>query len=167
MNPSPHIHTATIADIKKIIALKIDINQSGDQLHPAEKTIQELFIHEFEKRWKTQLKNGWQFLLISLEDKVFGFISYSMNIQNQTAHINNLYIITDKRRQQCGTQLVEAMIKNLRQNHIKEVTVWITECNDQGMLFYEKQGFTATSVIREEKNPSHIELNEIQYLLQI
>lgn len=168
---SVQIRPATLNDIHQIAEIKMGSQYMGDDLHPVDIVMQELFLREFKKRWKKRLEDGIGALILSDNNTMLGFISYSLcsgrQAETDIAEISHIYVAPSMRRQSFGTLLCRAALEKLKVNKFTQATVWVPECSRQSRHFYECLGFKATSDIRVDKVPEHVELREIRYYIEL
>ncbi len=76
-----------------------------------------------------------------------GFASFSLLKDTANAfHLQKLYILPGFQRHQCGTMLLEVVIKTVKELKGQRLTLNVNRFN-KARFFYEKSGF---SIIREE-----------------
>lgn len=160
------IRQITVEDIDYIVAIETD---QIDALYPND-ILSQLFAREYKKRWKHKLHAGMHTLILLVQDKRLGFISYSTacvwNKPDSTiAEINQIYIKPEIRGLHLGRLLCKTAIEEIRQKNFNTVIVWLAESHRQTQRFYENLGFKVTSLIREEVIMGDVVLREIQYQL--
>jgi ribosomal protein S18 acetylase RimI-like enzyme len=164
---SVQVRPATLDDIHQIAEVKIDSQYMGDDLHPVDIVMQELFLREFKKRWKQRLEEGVGALILSSDKTMLGFISYSAcmdeAVQARIAEISHIYVMPAMRRQNYGTLLCKTALETLKVANFAQVVVWVPECSRQSQRFYECLGFKATSNVRIDTVPENTELRERLY----
>lgn len=159
---SVNVRAATLNDLRAIAELKIDNPHLSDNAHPLERAMQEVFIREFKKRWKQRLLNGMRTLIITREQTLLGFISYS-SYQLLEAEIHHIYVAPAMRRQQLGSLLCRKALDDMRNNNIAHAIVWIPACSHESKKFYEHNGFSNTSNIRLDNIRENVKIEETQY----
>ncbi len=73
-----------------------------------------------------------------------GFITYSVNVD--TADMQDLYVLSEKRRQGVGDALCGAFIDDAKSRGVKKLFLEVRESNLPAVKLYEKVGFTFLSV---------------------
>lgn len=154
---------ATCDDIQSIANIEIESHFSDNR--PLNSLLNDLFLHEYKKRWKKKLQDGMPTYLISASEKRIGFINYSYH--NQIAEIHNIYILPEYRRQQMGRHLCLHTLEKMRQSSIASVTLWLVDGRRLIRKFYEALGFQSTSTTRKDKITEDFTLTERQYVLAL
>jgi len=157
------IRSASNADIKEIAKMQINALKSDD-FNQFYHSIMNLFIKEFEKRWKKQINQSTNVMLMLKSNKIIGFITYLNSINSD---IKNIYILPSMRRKGLGSMLCKAVIEELLKSKSKKISVWILKENNKAKLFFEKLGFKQTLQSRSDDIGHRVQIKEIQYHLII
>lgn len=168
---SVNVRAATENDLRAIAEFKIDSPHLVDHSHPIDRAMQEVFIREFKKRWMKRLQSGMRTLILTHDEAILGFISYSayandLNHALITAEIHHIYVAPNKRRQRLGFLLCQKALDEMRESHIVHTTVWIPVCSHESEKFYEYSGFSRTSNVRIDKIREN-EIREVQYRIDL
>ena len=79
------------------------------------------------------------------KEKVIGFMIYELH--KKKLHIHNFAVHPDFKRMTIGSQMVAKLIGKLRYDRSR-ITLEVRETNLASQLFFHKQGFRATKVLR-------------------
>lgn len=131
------------------------------------KAIQELNLKLFEKEYKeydpklnmdwtfgkdgtkfftSRIKNGFA-AVAETDGKTIGYIvggkakDYSYRIINNTAELDNMFVLEPYRNQKIGTMLVEAFLNWCKEKEYGHIKVSAVAQNEAAIRFYRKFGF--------------------------
>ncbi len=97
------------------------------------------------------------------EGRVIGFMIYEL-FQSRM-HIMSFAVASRYRRCGVGAQMIQKLINKLSQQRRTSITLEIRETNLPGQLFFQKQRFLATSVLRNYYEDTDEAAYTMEYLL--
>lgn len=80
------------------------------------------------------------------QERIVGFMIYEL-LKSQL-HVLNFAVAPWARRQGVGCQMVEKLVGKLAQQRRQEIRLEVREGNLAAQLFFQRQGFVATNVLR-------------------
>lgn len=98
---------------------------------------------DFLRCLRTRNCNG---MVAEYREKVLGFMIYELH--KNKLHILNFAVHPDWRRVSIGTQMVERLISKLSSHRCPRITLELRETNLHAQLFFRKQKFLSTGVLR-------------------
>ncbi len=102
-------------------------------------------------------------MVAELEGRVIGFMIYEL-FQDRM-HVMSFAVSAQYRRSGIGTQMIEKLINKLSQQRRTSITLEVRETNLPAQLFFQKQGFRATSVLRDYYEDTSEDAYAMEYLL--
>ena len=101
-----------------------------------------------------QLHNNFKFnldsfsncLVCEIEDKILGFVTYS--IIYERAEIIDIIVNENYRKTGCGLALINNIINECLIKNVYNITLEVNEDNSNAIKFYEKLGFNKVAVRR-------------------
>ena len=94
-------------------------------------------------------------------ERVVGFMIYELH--KTRLHILNFAVSADVRRRGVGGQMAEKLISKLSSQRRTRITLEVRETNLAAQLFFQQNGFLATSVLREYYDDSPEDAYVMQY----
>lgn len=82
------------------------------------------------------------------EGRIVGYMIYE--VHSSKLNIQNFAVSFDDRRLGVGSQMIQRLIGKLSHQRRDEITLKVRETNLSAQLFFSKQGFEATAVLRNE-----------------
>lgn len=159
------IREANLDDVNYIAELKTNDYQGDFHPYYVDNVLKKLFINEFKKRWKQKVKEGMNTLVMTEDDKLIGFISYSIN--QIPAEIDCIFLLPPSRGKHYGKKLLNRAFEQIKKTKSEEVIAWILEENVLSREFFEHLGFQPTSNHREETIAEDTILKEIEYRFKL
>lgn len=165
------IRQATLDDTHHIAKIKIE-NHGGDSSDPLEQILNDVFIREYTKRWEKKFHDGERTLILSVDNKTCGLISYNQcddenNSHEKYAEIHNIYVSPEQRGHHFGSLLCKTAIEQMQQDGFTKVILWIVDGRLQTRKFYEAMGFTITSCARFDAIDEHVVVKEIKFEMDL
>jgi len=102
-------------------------------------------------------------MVAELEGRVVGFMIYEL-FQSRM-HVMSFAVANQYRRSGIGTQMIEKLMNKLSQQRRTSITLEVRETNLPAQLFFQKQGFRATSVLRDYYEDTSEDAYAMEYLL--
>ena len=99
-------------------------------------------------------------MVAEFDDQDVGFMLYEL--KQRQIQLLNFAVACEFRRCGVGAQMVNKMINKLQWQRRHRIVLEIRESNLDGQLFFQKQGFKATSVLRD----FYDDTNEDAYFMQ-
>jgi ribosomal protein S18 acetylase RimI-like enzyme len=134
---------ATFAEIR-LVALRDSPNAFGATYDGS--------VNNDEAAWRSWLAGGgeWEGVVNSFvvgdERGPFGIATCAVfDEAPRAAHLFSMWVSPERRRAGAGRRLVEAVVERARELGADEVTLRVTEGNDQAASFYSSCGFVGTS----------------------
>ena len=104
------------------------------------------------KQWVSQsYSNQSNTLVLKLDNWIIGHISIKINNQKESAHIFHLIIDPVYQQKGYGKQLIYNAEKLINEYNIKKITVSVSNNNQIGKKFFEKNGFTAVKIGKSKR----------------
>ncbi|MBU6293647.1 MAG: ribosomal protein S18-alanine N-acetyltransferase [Planctomycetes bacterium] len=103
-------------------------------------------------------------MVAELGDTIAGFMIYELH--KNRLHIIDFAVHPDYHRQGIGRQMVAKLLAKLSCHRRTKVTLEIRESNLKAQLFFRKQGFVATRVLRSYFEDSGEDAYFLQYTLE-
>jgi len=89
-----------------------------------------------------------------VENSHVGFMTFEVSKEQKIATVNNLYVIPDRRRQGCGTAMVQWLFSRLDRLRIEQIDLNVRRDNPRGLAFWQAQCFgIAAHRLRHYRNP--------------
>jgi len=85
-------------------------------------------------------------MVVERDEKVFGFMIYELH--KTKLHILNFAVHPEHRRLKIGQAMVAKLISKLSSHRRSRISLEVRETNLAAQLFFSKQGFRATQVLR-------------------
>lgn len=85
-----------------------------------------------------------QCFVIEEQSEIIGFISYS-NLYDHF-DLNYIWIKEEKRKKGLGTQLLNVMLENARENGVSNITLEVSKQNVGARSFYRNYGFVEKAI---------------------
>lgn len=79
-----------------------------------------------------------------LKDKIVGFINYS--IIYDRCELNYIYVEKEYRNKKIGSKLMEFLIDNCIKSHCVNITLEVSEKNNEGLKLYDKYKFVKSAI---------------------
>ncbi|MEM7579202.1 MAG: GNAT family N-acetyltransferase [Cyanobacteria bacterium P01_A01_bin.80] len=166
------IRTAIIEDVKDIATIHVKSWQVVYKGLIPQSYLNNLSISKREKYWQNILTNyETQTIVQEIDDLVVGFANFGKTRDEDKdskiiGEINAIYLNPEYARKGLGTELIEFILKNMKNRKFTQITLWVLDTNQIARKFYEKMGFqldgTTKIDIRE-----NFELREIRYLINL
>lgn len=102
-------------------------------------------------------------MVAEYEGRVIGFMIYEL-FQSRM-HIMSFAVASRYRRCGVGAEMIGKLINKLAQQRRTAITLEIRETNLPAQLFFQKQGFLATSVLRNHYEDTDEDAYAMEYLL--
>lgn len=102
-------------------------------------------------------------MVAEYEGRVIGFMIYELF--QFRMHIMTFAVASQYRRCGVGSQMIEKLINKLSQQRRTSITLEIRETNLPAQLFFQKQRFLATSVLRDYYEDTAEDAYAMEYLL--
>ena len=102
-------------------------------------------------------------MVAEFEGRVVGFMIYEL-FQDRM-HVMSFAVCGQYRRSGIGTQMIEKLINKLSQQRRTSITLEVRETNLAAQLFFQKQGFRATSILRDYYEDTSEDAYSMEYLL--
>lgn len=102
-------------------------------------------------------------MVAECNEKVIGFMIYELH--QSSLKIINFAILPEFRRKSVGAQMVTKLVDKLSQQRRYQIELTIRETNLEAQLFFKKQGFEASSVLRGFYSDSEEDAYLMQYCL--
>lgn len=101
-----------------------------------------------------RIENGLVYIA-EISDHVFGYLcasiqSFPYRSVNPICEIENMFIEESYRSLGIGVQLIEALKKELKKQHIQRMKVGALAQNSDGVRFYQKNGFEHHELLLEQ-----------------
>ena len=103
-------------------------------------------------------------MVAELGDSIAGFMIYELH--KNRLHIIDFAVIPGCQRQGIGRQMVNKLLGKLSSHRRTKITLEIRESNLAAQLFFRKQGFKATRVLRSYFEDSGEDAYYLQYTLE-
>lgn len=97
------------------------------------------------------------------EGRVVGFMIYELF--KAKLHVMSFAVASRLRRTNIGTQMIEKLINKLSQQRRQSISLEVRETNLAAQLFFQKQGFRATSVLRDFYEDTSEDAYQMEYHL--
>lgn len=81
------------------------------------------------------------------EDQVVGFMIYELH--KSRLHVLNFSVGADHRRHGVGTQMIDKLVSKLSYQRRTRIALEVRETNLAAQLFFRRNGFRATTVLRD------------------
>ncbi|SFG16915.1 GNAT family N-acetyltransferase [Sporolactobacillus nakayamae] len=111
-----------------------------------------------------------EFYIAYLNDQPVGMMSIGKSrdkdLDDHAAEVSSIYCISDVWGKDCGRQLMDFAMRQLKRQSFETVSLWVFEQNARARRFYEKYGF----VFDGKKEKSEIGgklLTEMRYIYRI
>lgn len=89
--------------------------------------------------------NGNAFYLVAkLQDKVIGYVGTWIILDE--AHITNVAVHSEYRRQHVGEKLLVTLIEEMKERHVTKMTLEVRVSNGGAQKLYEKLGFVSAGI---------------------
>lgn len=136
------IQPITADDVPIVERLAYDYNKELDPKGPRKEAVLQWIASVFEATWI-----GKRFFwLARFEEDVAGFVSFQIcpNPFTKEAYgfIEDLYIAPPFRRRGYAEKLMQAVLRELSQRGARHIQLDVLAHNEQGLVFWKKQGFT-------------------------
>lgn len=120
-----------------------------------------LSIDERETRWRERLRGDdpdsadWTTLVCEQDEQIVGFATYRPcgDADKDRASVGELvaiYLLPAYWRQGLGSQMLDEVLSCFLKQALSEVTLWVIESNGQARRFYERAGFRADGMRKNE-----------------
>ncbi|MBV6625613.1 MAG: GNAT family N-acetyltransferase [Rivularia sp. (in: Bacteria)] len=166
------IRNATPEDVKDIATIHVKSWQVAYKGLIPQSYLNNLSISKREKSWQNILTNCETHTIVQVIDElIVGFANFGKTRDEDknskvTGEINAIYLNPEYGRKGLGTELIEFILKNMRNRKFTQITLWVLDTNQIARKFYEKMGFEpdgATKIdIRE-----NFELREMRYFINL
>lgn len=91
-----------------------------------------------------QIQNGYEYFLISTNNKAIGYLCLLLNSATQKIMISKIYIDQSERNSGFGKQLIDFTIDRAKEKKIKTIWLTVNKNNSNTIKWYEKLNFKIT-----------------------
>lgn len=99
------------------------------------------------------------------DEKVVGFMIYELH--KNRLHLLNFAVSPHARRTGVGAQMISKLIAKLSSHRRTKITLAVRECNLSAQLFFRKQDFRATKVLRNYYEDSGEDAFQMEYRVSV
>ncbi|CAM2779822.1 GNAT family N-acetyltransferase [Legionella worsleiensis] len=149
------IRIAKEFDAEAIALVHIRSWQKAYEQYIPESILSHLSVSERTQQWYSLLHEGVLILVLEKDNHLIGFASVCEfrdgNKGNLSGEISAIYLHPGYWRNGFGTKLCQAALTELSKAGYKEALLWVLEDNTPAQMFYENQGFQATSETKLEE----------------
>ncbi len=101
-----------------------------------------------EEAIKHQIENGHEYFMIEHQKKTCGYLALVPNNDDKKMMISKIYIDSDFRNLNLGSQLMEFSIKEARNRNFYLIWLTVNINNSKSIKWYQKRGFTIKENIK-------------------
>lgn len=107
-------------------------------------------LHKFQNfnAISSQIKNGYEYFLISNNKKAVGYLCLITNTSKKKLMISKIYIDQNEKGHGFGTQLINFTKKLAKEKGMKTVWLTVNKNNSATIKWYKKLGFEITDEIK-------------------
>jgi len=94
-----------------------------------------------------QIENGYEYFIIYHQDNPCGYLALVPNIVAQNMMISKIYVDSDFRGLNLGSQLLDFSIENAKERGLKLIWLTVNKDNSKSIKWYQKKGFSVIEKI--------------------
>ncbi|AFY52636.1 acetyltransferase [Rivularia sp. PCC 7116] len=166
------IRTAILEDVKDIAEIHVKSWQKVYKCLIPQSYLNNLSISKREKSWQNILTNSQTHTIVQkIDDLVVGFANFGQTRDRDkdskiTGEITSIYINPEYWRKGLGTEFVEFIFKDMRNQQFTQITLWVLDTNQIARKFYEKMGFQPDGATKTDVR-ENFQIREIRYLINL
>lgn len=101
-----------------------------------------------EEAIKDQIENGYDYFIIEHQKKPCGYLALVLNNDDMKMMISKIYIDSDFRNLNLGSQLMDFSIDEAKKRGSKLIWLTVNKNNRKSIEWYQKRGFTIKENIK-------------------
>ncbi|BCL69279.1 GNAT family N-acetyltransferase [Vibrio nigripulchritudo] len=137
------IRKALIADVKDIADIHVSSWKVAFEGQMPQGYIDEFTTSSREAEWFDIIEKQQEIVYVAQEDsKIMGFLSFYISAEStQTIELSKLYLCPKVYQRGIGQKLMTHLEKMARGMNIKQLSLYVLDCNQNAINFYKKHGF--------------------------
>lgn len=94
-----------------------------------------------------QIKSGYQYYLLSAEERNIGYLALVPDAKQQKLMISKIYVTKESRGLGGGKSMLEFTLEQAKELGLSTVWLTVNKYNDDSINWYKKQGFEVTEEV--------------------
>ena len=112
----------------------------------------EYMLNKFQSRQAivTQLDDGWEYYIATLEKKYVGYTGLVPNVINNKMMLSKFYVKSNARRRGVGNQMLDFVEEVSRARGFNTVWLTVNRFNDSAVGWYIKHGYITVDEVKKD-----------------